>query len=263
MRYALGIEYDGSGFNGWQAQRNDPSVQVALEKAIEAVADHSVSVIAAGRTDTGVHATCQVVHFESEASRSGRQWVLGINSNLPRAICVRWANPVPEDFHARFSAFERSYRYVILNRWVRPALRAGKVSWCRHPLDEERMNEAARALLGEHDFSAFRSAGCRARHAVREVNRVAVERDGDQVRLDISANGFLYHMVRNIAGSLLAIGRGERGVEWIAELLEGRDRTRAAATASADGLYFTGVRYPDHFGLPELPEAFPAGVWRE
>jgi len=257
MRYALGIEYDGSGFNGWQAQRDDPSVQSALELAVGAVADHPVAAVCAGRTDTGVHAVCQVAHFESDAARSERQWILGINSNLPAAICVRWACAVPDEFHARFSAFERSYRYVILNRWVRPALRAGKVSWCREPLDEERMAAAAGALLGEHDFSAFRSAGCKARHAVREVKRIGVSRRGDEVVLEIAANGFLYHMVRNIAGSLVAIGKGEKAEGWLAELLEGQDRTRAAATAPADGLYFVGARYPAHFGLPASPVAFP------
>jgi tRNA pseudouridine38-40 synthase len=259
MRFALGIEYDGSGFNGWQSQRSDPSVQDSIEQALQTVANHSVSVVAAGRTDTGVHAVCQVAHFDSASERSERQWVLGINSNLPPTVCVRWARAVPDDFHARFSAFERSYRYVILNRWVRPALAAGKVGWCRYPLNEQPMHQAAAALLGEHDFSAFRSAGCTSRHAVREITRIGVASEGNAVTLEISANGFLYHMVRNIVGSLITIGRGERPVDWMAELLEGRDRTEAAAMAPAGGLYFVGARYPDRFGLPAAARDFPAG----
>lgn len=252
MRYAIGIEYDGSGFCGWQAQRDDPSVQVTLEQALSRVADQAVRLSCAGRTDTGVHALCQVAHFDSEANREGRQWVLGCNTQLPDSVCLLWARRVDDAFHARFSAFERSYRYVILNRAVRPALRSGKVAWCRKPLDAGRMHEAAQALLGEHDFSAFRSAGCQARHAVREISQIRVAREGEDVILDIAANGFLYHMVRNIAGSLIDVGSGERASTWMGELLAGGDRTVAGATAEAAGLYFVGVRYPDEFGLAEI-----------
>ncbi|NND45879.1 MAG: tRNA pseudouridine(38-40) synthase TruA [Xanthomonadales bacterium] len=259
MRYAIGIEYDGSGFCGWQAQRDDPSVQESVEQAVSRVADTAVRLVCAGRTDTGVHALAQVAHFDSPAQRENRQWVLGVNRHLPASVCLLWARPVADDFHARFSAVERSYRYVILNRAVRPALRAGQVAWCHQALDTEAMDRAAQPLRGEHDFSAFRSAGCQATHAVREITRIGVSRDGENVFLDVSANGFLYHMVRNIAGSLLDVGRGERSVDWIAELLAGRDRTRAGATADAAGLYFAGVRYPERFGLPG-PPCVPGGV---
>lgn len=251
MRYAIGIEYDGSGFCGWQAQRDDPSVQEVVEAALSSVADEQIRVACAGRTDTGVHALGQVAHFDSDAVRSGRQWVLGTNTHLPSSVAMLWAKQVPDDFHARFSAFERSYRYLVLNRPVRPAVRAGRVAWFRKPLDAERMDEAVQALIGEHDFSAFRSAGCQARHAVREVKHISVSRRDDEVILDVSANGFLYHMVRNIAGSLLEVGCCEKPVTWLAELLEAGDRTVAGVTAEPDGLYFVGVRYPSRFDLDE------------
>lgn len=260
MRYALGIEYDGSGFNGWQSQRDDPSVQVCLQRALAIVADHEVTLNCAGRTDTGVHAICQVAHFDSGSKRSERQWILGINSNLPDTVSVRWVKPVAEDFHARFSAHKRSYRYVILNRWVRPAIRAHHVSWCRKPLDENRMNEAVACLAGEHDFSAFRSAGCSALHAVREVSEALVRREGEEVIFEISANGFLYHMVRNIVGSLLEVGTGEKPLEWLSELLDGRDRRQAGMKAPAQGLYFMCAHYPESFGIPSEMKAFPDTV---
>ncbi len=257
MRYALGIEYDGRGFHGWQAQRDGQSVQLCLEKALAVVADQPLRVICAGRTDAGVHARCQVVHFDSEADRTERQWVLGLNGNLPATVCVLWVRRVDAEFHARFCAFERRYRYTMLNRWIRPALRAGQVAWCRQPLDAERMHEAAAALLGEHDFSAFRSAGCKARHAVREIRNICVRRIQDDVVLDIAANGFLYHMVRNIAGSLMDIGTGEKPVAWLAELLQAGDRRLAGVTAPPEGLCFIAVRYPDSFALPREVNAFP------
>ncbi len=256
-RYALGIEYDGSGFNGWQAQANDPSVQVCVENAISKIANHPLRLACAGRTDTGVHAVCQVAHFDSQVIRTERQWVLGINSHLPDTVCVRWVQQVDEEFHARFSAIERHYQYRILNRWVRPALRVGLVSWCRRPLDIEIMNTAVGALLGEHDFSAFRSAGCKANHAVREVTKVSVQRKEDEIILNIAANSFLYHMVRNIAGSLIKIGHGEKPVEWMGKLLAEGDRKQAGMTAPADGLYFMSVRYPDAFRIPGDLAAFP------
>jgi tRNA pseudouridine38-40 synthase len=259
MRYALGIEYDGSRFNGWQIQRDDPSVQLALENAIRKVANHEASVTGAGRTDTGVHARCQVAHFDSESERTDRQWVLGLNSNLPASVSVRWVRAVSEDFHARFCAVERSYRYTIMNRWVRPALGTSQLTWCRYPLNESLMDEAAQCLLGEHDFSAFRSAGCKANHPVREITRVGVFRQGDEVIFDISANSFLYHMVRNISGTLIDIGKGDRPVNWVSELMEGRDRNRAGMTAGAEGLCFMSARYPDSFNIPSAMEAFPFG----
>ncbi|NNE04803.1 MAG: tRNA pseudouridine(38-40) synthase TruA [Xanthomonadales bacterium] len=257
MRYAIGIEYNGSSFCGWQEQSNGPSVQAELERAIARVADQQVKVLGAGRTDTGVHAHCQVAHFDSGAARESRQWVLGVNTHLPESICLLWARKVSDDFHARFSAVERSYRYSILNRWVRPALDTTRLAWCRKPLDAEAMHGAAACLEGEHDFSAFRSSGCQARHAVREITRVKVSRQGDLVHIDISANGFLYHMVRNIVGTLLLVGNREKPGNWMRRVLESRDRKQAGVTASSDGLYFVGVRYPAEFGIPEV-EAFPA-----
>ena len=259
MRYALGIEYDGSEFLGWQVQRQEPTVQGVLERAVARVADHEARVTACGRTDTGVHAICQVAHFDSTSSRAERSWVLGLNSHLPRAASVLWLRPVNDDFHARFSAFARSYRYRIANRWIRPALEARYASWYRKPLDAGRMHEAAQCLLGEHDFSSFRASACQARHAVREIHSISVVRDGDDVTLDVTANGFLYHMVRNIAGSLLHVGCGDAPVKWLRDTLEKRDRNQAAPTAAPDGLYFLGARYPDHFDLPTAPPAFPRG----
>lgn len=257
MRYVIGVEYDGSGFHGWQTQRETPTVQATLERALGKVADHPVRVVCAGRTDTGVHARCQVVHFDSEAKREARSWVLGANSNLPPTVSVLWLQPVADDFHARFSALARTYRYRMINRWVRPAIDAGKATWERRPLDEQAMHRAAQALLGEHDFSAFRSAGCKASHPVREVQAIGVERRHHEVLISVTANAFLYHMVRNIAGSLVPIGTGERPAGWLAELLAGRDRNAAGVTAPPDGLYFEGVRYPDHYGLPSRPPPFP------
>ncbi len=250
MRYALGLEYDGAGFYGWQTQRQSPTVQQTLETALTTVADEDVSVVAAGRTDTGVHATGQVVHFDSDAERSERSWILGINSHLPAGISVHWVRPVPTEFHARFSALSRAYRYSILNRWIRPALGRRTVAWVRQPLDESRMHEAVQALLGEHDFSAFRAAGCQSRHAWREVRTASVTRAGNRVDFDIEANAFVYHMVRNIAGSLLSVGKGEKSVAWLQEVLQAGDRTRAGITAPAAGLCFTGVRYPSAMNLP-------------
>ncbi|MGD2128884.1 MAG: tRNA pseudouridine(38-40) synthase TruA [Lysobacterales bacterium] len=259
MRYAMGLEYDGSEFLGWQVQRQEPTVQSCVESAVSAVADHEVRVTCCGRTDTGVHALGQVAHFDSAAERAERNWILGLNSHLPRGVSVLWIRAVDDSFHARFSAFSRTYRYVVLNRWIRPALEARRMSWCRLPLSADKMNEAAQALLGEHDFTSFRAGACQARHAVREIQAISVRREGDVVILEVSANGFLYHMVRNIAGSLLRIGADERPVTWMAELLSARDRDRAAPTAPAEGLYFVGARYPAQYGLPDGAAAFPRG----
>ena len=228
-----------------------------MQAALSQVADEPVSLVCAGRTDTGVHALCQVAHFDSESKRSERSWVLGTNSNLPKSACVHWVREVPADFHARFSALARHYRYVILNRWVRPALDAGRVTWCRQPLDAGAMDQAARLLEGEHDFSSFRSSGCSANHAIRTVQGIRVLREGERVVLDVSANGFLYRMVRNIAGSLMQVGSGERDAAWLREVLEQRDRRAAGATAGPEGLYFTGVRYPVAFGLPSRADPYP------
>ena len=257
MRYALGIEYDGAGFFGWQRQSHAPSVQQCIEKAIEKVANHPVTVICAGRTDTGVHARGQVVHFDSLSERSERQWVLGINSNLPKSVCILWIRVVDEDFHARFGAFSRSYQYSIFNRWVRPAIGVSYYGWCRQALDEHRMHEAAQVLHGRHDFSAFRSAGCSAQHAVREVTAISVSRQEDIVKIDITANAFLYHMVRNIVGSLIPVGKGEKTLQWFNDVFHGGDRNLAGVTAEPQGLCFTNVRYDKKYRLPDREDPFP------
>lgn len=263
MRYAIGLEYDGSMFLGWQVQRQEPTVQGCVEQALQRVAAHPVRVICCGRTDTGVHALGQVAHFDSDARRAERSWILGLNSHLPAGISVLWIRRVDESFHARFSAFSRTYRYLVQNRWIRPALEGRRMSWCRRPLDAAKMHLAAQALRGEHDFTAFRAGACQARHAVREIQDIAVSRSGDVVALEITANGFLYHMVRNIAGSLVRVGLGEADVGWIGELLAQRDRSKAAPTAAPEGLYFVSARYPEQYGLPvglpEGPPAFPRG----
>lgn len=257
MRYALGIEYDGAGFCGWQRQNNAPSVQLAVEKAIEVVADHPLTVVCAGRTDTGVHARGQVAHFDSPSQRSERQWVLGINSNLPDSVRVTWIRRVDDDFHARFGAYSRSYQYRIINRWVRPAIGFSQYGWCRDVLDADRMHAAAQIMLGRHDFSAFRSTGCSAQHAIREVTAIDVRRRKDRVTIDITANAFLYHMVRNIVGSLIPVGKGEKSVKWFADVFHGRDRTLAGVTAEPQGLYFISVRYDPKYALPDSREPFP------
>jgi len=250
MRYALGIEYDGTGFFGWQRLTHGPNVQAKIEAALSFVANHHVAVTCAGRTDAGVHARCQVVHFDSDAARDERAWTLGANTKLPVGISVLWAKPMPDDFHARFSARARRYRYTLLNRAIRPALDARHVSWERRPLDADRMHAAAQVLVGEHDFSAFRAISCQAAHARRCVLCIAVSREGERVYVDIEANAFLHHMVRNIVGSLLEVGVGERPVEWIAEVLSSRDRAQAGATAPAQGLTFMGPKYPAQWALP-------------
>ena len=257
MRFAMGLEYDGSLFLGWQIQRQEPTVQACVERALSQVAATSLQVHCCGRTDTGVHARCQVVHFDTTAERPERSWVLGINSHLPPGISVLWVRQVDDEFHARFSAFARSYRYCIVNRWVRPAIDAQRVAWQRKPLNEELMHQAGQVLRGEHDFSAFRAAACQARHAVREIQDIRVQRQGQHVTIDITANGFLYHMVRNIAGSLMRIGTGEAPVEWMQQLLLSRDRNQAAATAPPQGLYFMQARYPDQYAFPAPDADFP------
>jgi tRNA pseudouridine38-40 synthase len=250
MRIALGIEYDGTDFFGWQRLSHGPSVQAEVESALSFVADHLVEVACAGRTDAGVHARCQVVHFDTHAMRDERAWVLGATTRLPRTIAALWARTMPDEFHARFSARARRYRYAILNRAIRPALDARFLSWERVPLDADAMHAAAQALVGEQDFSSFRAVSCQARHARRNVMRIGVRREGEQVIVEIEANAFLHHMVRNIVGSLLEVGRGERPGGWIAEVLAARDRRLAGVTAMPQGLTFLGPRYPAHWGLP-------------
>lgn len=259
QRIALGIEYDGSRYCGWQYQDHSPSVQEKVETALSRVANHPVRVHCAGRTDSGVHAWGQVVHFDTAAVRETHAWVLGGNANLPADISVLWARPVTDDFHARFSAVRRQYRYRIFNRPVRPAVMAGRVSWEYRPLNIERMQAAARALVGEHDFSSYRALACQAKSPVRTLYRLDVTRQGELVSLDLEANGFLHHMVRNIAGVLMTIGAGEAEPGWAREILELRDRTLGGVTASPHGLYFVAAYYPDAFSIPVLLP--PAGVW--
>jgi tRNA pseudouridine38-40 synthase len=251
MRYALGIEYDGSEFLGWQRNHDSATVQAAVEDALSFVANHPVEVVCAGRTDAGVHAACQVVHFDSDAGRDERAWLMGGNTRLPRSVRVLWCRSVAEQFHARYSARARRYRYSILNRAVPPAMQRQFFSWERLPLDAERMHRAAQALLGEHDFSAFRTAQCQAKHPIRELQAITVKRDGERVSIEVQANAFLHHMVRNIVGSLVPIGRGEKPEAWVAELLAGKDRTVAGPTAPAEGLVFLGPKYPGEWSLPD------------
>lgn len=250
MRIALGVEYDGTDFLGWQRLSHAKTVQGSLEEALSYVAHEPIEVTAAGRTDAGVHGRCQVVHFDTDVVRDMRGWVLGACSNLPHSVAVTWAQPVADDFHARFSARARRYRYRILPRFVRPALDARFVAWERRQLDADAMHAAAQAIVGEHDFSAFRAISCQAAHARRSVRSIRVFREDIHVVVEIEANAFLHHMVRNIVGSLLPIGRGEQSVEWMAELLAGRDRELAGATAPAEGLTFLGPLYEAHWGLP-------------
>lgn len=250
-RFALGIEYSGTGFAGWQRQVRLRTVQEAVEEALSRVADEAVRVVAAGRTDTGVHALGQVVHFDCEKPRSADAFRRGGNAHLPADVSVVWARVVSDAFHARFSAHARTYRYVILNRPTRPAVWAGRVSFDHRPLDVTRMQEAGIALIGRHDFSAYRAVGCQAKSPVREVQVLQIERRDAFVILTVRANAFLHHMVRNIAGVLMAIGAGERPVDWARSVLDGRDRNLGGVTAPPDGLYFVSASYPVAFGIPE------------
>jgi len=254
-RVALGLEYRGGAFAGWQAQRSPalPTLQETLERALARVADHPVATVCAGRTDAGVHASLQVVHFDTAALRPARAWIMGVNSLLPADVAVQWAREVPPGFHARFSARYRRYRYLVLARAQRPALLAGAVCHERRTLDAGRMHEAAQCLLGERDFSAFRGSGCQSRTPMRRVDRISVTRAGELVGIDIEANAFLLHMVRNIAGSLLDVGAGERDADWLAAVLASRDRRQAGATAPAHGLYLVDVGYDPGWALPSPP----------
>lgn len=251
MRIALGVEYDGSAFCGWQFQDHSPSVQGVVEQALSKVANGPVRVICAGRTDTGVHATEQVIHFDTCAERPMRSWIFGANANLPKQVAILWATPISEEFHARFSAMRRSYRYVICNRPVRPTFLARRTTWEYRPLDVERMAAAGRFLIGEHDFTSYRAQGCQAKSPVRTVYRLEVSRSNELIFIDIEANAFLHHMVRNIAGVLMAIGAMEQPVEWARQVLEHCDRSLGGVTAMPSGLYLTGVHYPAQFELPQ------------
>lgn len=260
MRLALGIEYCGRTFTGWQSQPDGRGVQDALERALAVIADAAVGTIAAGRTDTGVHATMQVVHFDAEADRPDTAWVRGVNSNLPGEVAVLWSRPVASDFHARFDAVARHYTYILSMRAVRPALLDGRIGWYHRSLDVAAMQEAAGALTGTHDFSAFRAAECQAKSPTRTLSCVSIAAAGVVLRFDFCANAYLHHMIRNIVGALVYVGAGKHPPAWIGELLAGRDRTRAAPTFAPDGLYFTGVDYDAKWGLPPTrrPVALPS-----
>lgn len=253
-RIALGIEYDGSSFAGWQSQVDAHGIQTVVEEGLSVVADHKVDVVAAGRTDAGVHAAMQVIHFDTPADRTERSWMLGAVSNMPKQVSVLWAREVPEGFHARFSALARRYRYVILNRTPRPALNADRAAWVREPLDEKRMHAAAQHLVGEHDFSSFRASQCQSRSPIRKLYEISVSRHGELVILTVFANAFLHHMVRNIAGVLIAVGTGEQPADWPAQVLEYKDRKLGGVTAVPNGLYLAGIRYAAALKLPSEPE---------
>jgi tRNA pseudouridine38-40 synthase len=255
VRIALGLEYDGSHFCGWQSQSSACGVQDALERALSEIAGEGVRVHAAGRTDTGVHALSQVIHFNTTATRPESAWVRGTNALLPDSVSVLWARQVDDDFHARFSAQERRYRYLLLNHPVRPGLFSGKMGWFHVPLDIELMRQGAAFLVGEHDFSAFRAAGCQAKSPIKNLRELAIAREGDTIIFDLAANGFLHHMVRNIVGCLVYVGKNRYPPEWIGELLARADRTHAAPTFASDGLYFSGVSYDPKWNLPSPSRA--------
>ncbi|HBC71643.1 MAG TPA: tRNA pseudouridine(38-40) synthase TruA [Coxiellaceae bacterium] len=249
MRIALGIEYDGTNYYGWQRQQNVCSIQEEIEKALSQVASQSVVATCAGRTDAGVHAFGQVIHFDTDANRPDGAWILGVNSNLPADIRILWARHVAPDFHARYSATARQYRYIIYNNKVASALLRHRAMWCRYVLDEKLMHEAGQILIGEHDFSSFRGSGCQAKTVQRRVISLAVTRSSGMINIDIKANAFLLHMVRNIVGVLLKIGTGERPVTWTEEVLMACDRTVAATTVPACGLYLVKVEYGELSGF--------------
>lgn len=257
MRLAAIVEYDGTGFCGWQYQESVRTIQAELEKAISNVADSSVRIITAGRTDAGVHATGQVIHFDVEVNRDNNAWLRGMNSNLPADVVIHWVNQVADDFHARFDATGRHYHYVILNRRTRPTFLAKKVSWDYRELDVERMQAAARFLEGEHDFSSFRAVACQAKSPVRDLRQLKISTRGDYIVLHVYANAFLHHMVRNLAGVLMTIGAGEQEPEWAKSVLAARDRTQGGLTAPPDGLYLTTVEYPEASAIPRLSPESP------
>ena len=250
MRIALGIEYDGTGFYGWQRQPEGRTVQTCIEAALSEVADHQVHVVCAGRTDTGVHASGQVIHFDSKAVRAMNGWVRGTNAHLPPDVRVQWSHPVESAFHARFSATRRYYRYIIHNHPVRSALLRNRAGWEYQNLDESHMMTAARHLLGEHDFTSFRAVACQAHSPVRTIYHLELRRSGNFIYLDIKANAFLHHMVRCIAGVLITVGRGEQAPDWVGEVLAAKDRRLSGVNAPPAGLYLVAVRYPDEFRLP-------------
>lgn len=250
MRIALQLEYDGRAFMGWQIQPHGPSVQSALEYAISSIAGSPVRTICAGRTDAGVHALAQVIHFDTEAIRPVNAWVRGVNAHLPDSVCVNWAGVVDQEFHARYSALSRSYRYILLNRSSRPGLDHGKVGWFHQELNLHAMREGAEFLLGEHDFTAFRAAECQAKSPIKCLKNISIQLAGDRLIFDLTANSFLHHMVRNIVGTLIMVGKGRHRPIWVAELLHHRNRSLAAPTFSPAGLYLSAVEYDRRWSIP-------------
>ncbi|MDF1587937.1 MAG: tRNA pseudouridine(38-40) synthase TruA [Gammaproteobacteria bacterium] len=259
MRVALGVEYDGTQFSGWQVQPHQRTVQGCLEQAISIVANHATSTTAAGRTDSGVHAIQQVVHFDTNAQRAERNWILGINANLPEDINVTWAKPVDDDFSARFSASRRSYRYLIFNRVGRSAIHHNRMWWVFRHLDEVKMQQAAQLLIGHHDFSAFRAQECQAKSAIKTLEKIQVTRHDNCIAVDVVGKSFLHHMVRNIVGVLVPVGEGKKPVSWAQSVLESRDRSQGGITSPPQGLFFVKADYPEQYQLPTV-SAFPV-IW--
>lgn len=251
MRLVLGLEYDGASFHGWQRQQEVISVQQHVEEALSRIANVTTRVVCAGRTDAGVHATAQVVHFDTDCVRADRAWTLGINTYLPDSISVKWVKSVDDTFHARFSATARRYRYIIYNNTLRSAILAKGITHIHADLDHRLMHEAAQVLVGKHDFTSFRAVNCQAKTATRTMSHIDVTRLADYIVIDVQANAFLHHMVRNITGSLIAVGTGEKPIAWLKDILEAKDRTLAGITARPNGLYLVDVTYPSSFCLPK------------
>lgn len=260
-KFALAIEYDGTSYCGWQRQQHSPSIQEQIENALSAVADEEIVISASGRTDAGVHAYAQCAHFETDRQREHKAWVLGVNAKLPSDISIRSATRVNDEFHARHSTAERCYRYLILNRSSRSALMHKRAAVIYQPLDAGLMHRAAQCLLGEHDFSSFRAAGCQAKHAVREIRGISVLRSNEQLQIEVIGNAFLHNMIRIIVGSLLRVGSGQAPVSWMQEVLVAQDRTLAGVTAVPHGLYFMGPEYPPEFGIPDWRSSLPGGAF--
>lgn len=252
-RLAMSVEYDGSAYCGWQRLKHSPSVQGVVEAALAKIACQPVTIHCSGRTDSGVHATRQIAHFDPPVQRTEKAWVFGGNANLPKDVAIRWVREVSDEFHARFKTLARRYRYVILNQPTRPVLERANAAWCRDPLDADAMHQAAQALVGEHDFSSFRAAGCQSRTPWRHLHFIEVRRHGQLVVIDLQGNAFLHHMVRNIAGALLRVGRGEQGTDYLARLLALRDRTKGDVTAPGAGLHFVDSVYDEQWNLPREP----------
>ncbi|PMB54503.1 tRNA pseudouridine synthase A [Coxiella-like endosymbiont] len=252
-RIALGICYDGSAYHGWQIQEEFRTVQGEVEKALSAVANHPVSLFCAGRTVVGVHASGQVAHFDTTAYRSEHAWVFGANSKLPSDISILWAKEVDKNFHARFSAQARKYHYVIYNHEIRPGILRKAVSWYYRPLDENRMRKVVQYFIGEHDFRSFQGAGCQSQTSVRTIFQIEIFRIQCMVVIEVQGNAFLLHMVRNIVGVLVAIGSGEKDLEWAEVVLNAKDRRQGGLTMSPNGLYLVEVKYPQEFKLPRTP----------